>query len=389
MRNIVVIAQGKPIATQVLLAIHSCTDAGCHLVCNKGTRLLRRSRLCSGYMEADFYGADDDRFVAHINRLAADLPDLLLIPADCAGTRMVNRVRGRLHAAVVPAPDTGTLDRLENKWRFYRFCEEHGLRAPRTRYIGAKDDLDFAAAAWELGLPFVVKPVAEQGSNGVRVIASEDDYDKKIRANAAYRYAPLIAQRYIRGADVGLNLLAIHGKVAALAIQQPIDQHLVGSRIRFIGNAYLEQAAHRLAEASHYHGVMNVDARIEDGSGRVYLLESNPRFWRTLVASAWCGLNFVAASMDAGAPVHGMRRLVAGSADTYHHPLFRPAQWRYLAGRGQRARLVRRMMFDFTTLASSAKALLLSALRHDSQRTVAAGMQARAPGLIRASRRKI
>jgi len=50
---------------------------------------------------------------------------------------------------------------------------------------------------------------------------------------------------------------------------------------------------------------------------------------------------------------------------------------------------VRRMMFDFSMLASSAKALLLCALRHDSQRTVTAGTQARAPDLIRASRRKI
>ncbi|MDB5729137.1 MAG: hypothetical protein JWQ00_2342 [Noviherbaspirillum sp.] len=389
MRNIVVVAQGKPVIMQVLLAVHSFTDANCNVVCNKGTRLLRFSNLCSDYMEADFYGADDDGFVVHVNRMADAMPDLTLIPADCAGTRMVNRVRGRLNGAVIPIPDTTMLDRLENKWRFYRFCEEHGLRAPRTRYIGAKADLDFASTARDLGLPFIVKPVAEQGSNGVLVITSEADYEEKIRANDAYQHARLIAQRYIRGTDVGLNLLALHGKVAALAIQQPIDQHLVGSRIRFFANDYLESVAHRLSEAIGYHGVMNVDARIEDGTGRVYLFESNPRFWRTLSASVWCGLNFVAESMEASRPAQGVRKLTSGTANTFHHPLFRPSQWRYAAARDHRGRMVRRMMCDFTLLASSAKALLLTALRHGSQRTVAARMQPRAAGLIRASRRKI
>lgn len=90
---------------QVLLAIYSFTDARCIVVCANGTRMLRFSSLCSGYMEVNFYGEDDDRFVHSINLFAEAAPDLVLIPADCPGTRMVNRVRDRLKAAIAPVPD--------------------------------------------------------------------------------------------------------------------------------------------------------------------------------------------------------------------------------------------------------------------------------------------
>jgi hypothetical protein len=372
MRNFIVIAEGKPVVIQVLLAIYSFTEANCIVACAKGTRILRFSNLFSMYMEFHFHGEDDDAFVRSVNLLVEAMPDLLLIPADCPGTRMVNRLRERLKAAVIPTPDSLMLDRLENKWSFYQFCNEYGLNAPLTRFIGSKLDLDFASTAKEMGVPFVIKPVDQLGSSGVHVISSEVDYIRKIRNNDAYRYAPLIVQRYVKGIDVGLNLLSIHGRVAAIAIQQPVDQHSVASRIKFFSNDYLESVAYRISEDIAYHGVMNVDARIEEGSGKVFLFESNPRFWRTLLASVWCGLNFVAESIDPLARSRGVRMLTSGVADTYYHPLFRPALWGYaISGSGYRGRMMRRMMSDVSTLATSSKAILLASVGHRSQRTVA------------------
>lgn len=226
--------------------------------------------------------------------------------------------------------------------------------------------------AKELGVPFVVKPVNELGSYGIHVISSEADYLRKIRNNEAYRYAPLIAQRYIRGTDVGLNLLSIRGKVAAIVIQQPVDQYSVGSRIQFFSNDYLESAAYRISAGISYHGAMNVDARIEHDSGTVFLLESNPRFWRTLLASVWCGLNFVAENIEAPARPGTIRMLTCGVADTYYHPLFRPSLWRYaISDTGYRGKMVRRMMADVSTLATSSKAIFLASVGHRSQQTIA------------------
>lgn len=369
MQNFLVVGVIKPLVIEVLLALHTFTDANCIVMGGSNeTRILRFSSLCSEYLEANFSGDDDDIFVDHVNRLDAALSDLVLIPADTQSTRMLNRLRNRLKARLAFAPESSMLDCFDDKWCFYQFCLEHGLNVPAACLVASKLELDFLIMARELGLPFVVKPLGEAASNGVHAIFSETDYNLKIRDNDAYQYAPLIVQRFIAGKDVGLNLLAIHGKVAALSIQQRVVQKSVGSRINFISNDYLVGAAHTLASASAYEGVMNVDARIEEGTGKVFLFESNPRFWRSLSASVWCGLNFVAESIETAPFTGGVRMLTSGSADTYYHPLFRPLLWRYaLFDVGQRGRMLRIKTLDLYTLSSSIKTIFLASVAHRSQ----------------------
>jgi predicted ATP-grasp superfamily ATP-dependent carboligase len=360
MQNFLVIGAAKPMVMQTLLAIHAYTDARCIVMCAKGTRYLRLSRLCSTYLETGFQREDDDGFVEQANRFAQGMPDLAIVPADCAGARMVDRARPRLTARVVPAPDAAMLDRLEDKWSFYLFCREHGLNAPPTRLIGDKRNLDFASIAQDLGIPFVVKPVNEDSSRGAYVIASEQQCRRDILDSASYRYGPLIAQRYIEGRDVGLNFMAIKGEVRAIAIQRRIDSRHDGSKIEFFANPYLQEVAHAVAAACSYDGVMNIDARIEDGTGRVFLFESNPRFWRSLSASVWCGLNFVAECIAPRRQSDEPRLLISGSADTYYHPVFRPALWRHaIFDAGHRGRMARLMASDIAILFASAKTLSL------------------------------
>jgi hypothetical protein len=101
---------------------------------------------------------------------------------------------------------------------------------------------------------------------------------------------------------------------------------------------------------------MNVDARIEKDTGDIFLFESNPRFWRSLSASVWNGLNFAAECMDEPTVAGDVRLLNSGSADTYYHPVFRPSMWKYLLfDRGHRGRMARSMMSDITILLASTR----------------------------------
>lgn len=355
-RNFIVVGAGKELAVQVLLAIHGFADANCVVVCANGARSLRMSNLCSTCLEADFRGKDDAWFIDTVNRFADATPDIVLVPSDCEGARMTNRVRDWLKAAIVPTPDSSMLDCFDDKWRFYQFCRKHGLSVPPARLVRSKHDLDFASMASEMGIPFVVKPVDQQASNGVHIISGEDDYCHNILGNDDFQYAPLMVQRYIKGADVGLDLLSVRGKVTAIAIQRRDYPQHAGARMRFIANKDLEGIAHTICQVSSYDGVMNVDARIEEGSGEVFLLESNPRFWRSLSASVWCGLNFVAESVSPSQSQDQIRTLTSGYADTYYHPVFCPLLWPYAAfDFGHKGRLARRMLCDVGTLATQSR----------------------------------
>jgi hypothetical protein len=357
-RHCVVVGATKPLLVQALLAIHAASNARCVVVCQPGVRYLRYSHLCWKYVEMDLSGADDAVFVDHINQLAKGVPDLVVIPVDSTGTRLINRARGRLATAISPAPDAAMLDLLDNKWNFYRFCGACGLLAPATRFIADKHALDFAETVSALGLPLVIKPVDQDASRGVHIVASEEEYRRTVLDDDTYQYAPLIIQRYVEGADVGVNLLSIDGKVSAIAIQRRIDPTHYGSEIEFFQNDELEAVAHKIARGAAYHGVMNIDARMEQDTGKIYLFEANPRVWGSMSASVWCRRNFLAKSLE---PHSGeVDVLTSGRADTYYHPLFRPSSWRYaLIDRGYHGRMVRLAMFDVCTLLTSIRILVL------------------------------
>jgi predicted ATP-grasp superfamily ATP-dependent carboligase len=319
---------------------------------------MRLSTLCVAHEEMDFNGADDDAFVALANQLALGGAEYVLMPADCSGIRMINRVRARLCLKIAATPDAAALECLDDKWHFHLLCKRLKLNVPKTQIFDDKHKLEYSSAAECLGTPFVIKPLNEDASRGMHVIRQESEYRRLILDNPAYRYAPLIAQRFIAGDDVGLNFCAAEGKVIVAAMQKRLDPSHDGSRIEFFFNRYMLKAACSIARATNYTGVMNVDARIEAGTGKVFLFESNPRFWRSLSASVWCGINFAAACLEPPYASKRGRLLTSGMADTYYHPLFQPALWKYLlSGSTRQVRMTRIMACDLPVLMSSAKTI--------------------------------
>jgi predicted ATP-grasp superfamily ATP-dependent carboligase len=374
MINFIVVGKCRRVMSAVLQAMRSFTDAKCVVIGGPETAVFRWSALCKRQITMDLDGNDDEIFVGVLNAIVRNRPHVILIPADCDGIRLVNRVRDRLTLCVMPIPEPAVLDMFDNKWLFHQFCTRNALRVPETRFVPSKADLDYDAMAADLGVPFLVKPLDRAGSTGVHVVRSKADFDQSIRYNDGYDYGPLIAQRHIDGVDIDVSMLSIHGRISAMAIQQASD-----SRIVFMSNPELEAMARRLCDASAYHGVMHVDARIETATGKVFLIESNPRFWASLTASVWCGLNFVAESIVPAPHGNEGRQLTKGTAYT-RHPLIRPASWRMLvADPGGRGRLLRAMAFDPPAFGAFVRALPAAGWRFASNRaaTLVKGLRRR------------
>ncbi len=363
MINFIVSGKSRRVMSAVLQAIRSFTDAKCIVIGGPETAVFRFSALCKRQITLDLDGSDDDIFVAVVNSIVGTWPHVVLIPADCDAVRVINRVRRGLKLGITPIPESATLDMLDNKWRFHQFCSKAGLPVPDTRYIASKTELDYDATASDLGEPFLVKPLDKAGSTGVQIVRSKADYESLILHNDGYDYGSLIAQRHIDGVDIDISVLSLKGRVTALAIQQASD-----SRITFVSSPELEAMATRLCAVSAYHGVMHIDARIEAATGRIFLIESNPRFWASLTASVWCGLNFVAASIQQSPIKNDVRRLTAGTAYT-RHPLIRPSSWRpLLVDSGGRGRLLRAITFDPPALTEFVKEFPATCWRYAAKR---------------------
>ena len=169
----VLVGNSVRIALPVLQAAYGFQDAKCVIAGGKETLGLRWSSLCRRHVLIDL--DDDASSVRLINGIAEQDPPATLVPFDCDGIRLVNRVRSKLTLATIPVPDLPTLEMLDDKWRFYEFCAANALPVPATRYVGSKANLDFAALEAEFGLPFVVKPTNSSGSIGVQIVRDRDD----------------------------------------------------------------------------------------------------------------------------------------------------------------------------------------------------------------------
>lgn len=358
MRSFVVMGGCNTLVPQVLLALRSAGNFSCILLGGPGTRRLRHSVLCKERIEIDFERPDDEHFLRQLHGIAKREPHATLLPADCASVRMINRVRTELPLETIPLPDVEVMDMFDDKWRFFQFCRRHGLSVPDTIYIGRKEDLDFGRIAAQLGLPFIVKPSNEAGSTGVQVIQSEENFRRALLGNADYRFSTLVAQRYISGTDVCIDLFALRGKVRAMALRKR-----EGAKISFFDNEQMRALGHAIVAESAYNGVMNMDARIEHVTGKVYLLESNPRYWATLAASAGAGLNFVAQSINPSLDDAPVSMLTQGEFNT-RHPLTQPAAWApMLFDKGGHGRLLRAKMVDMHGLGAAVKSLAAKPVR--------------------------
>lgn len=361
MKRYLVVGKSKYVVLAVLQALQSHGKSQVYVLGDAETKSMRWSSLCREKLEVRFDGSGDVAFVGTVQRLASSIyPRTVLLPVDCDGIRLVNRVRDLLSPDIEigPIPDPDTLEMFDDKWQFHQFCESQGLRVPTTHFVGSKDKLDFAALEQEFGLPFVVKPSNMAGSIGVQIVRSRQEFQAQIMDNAAYQHNSLIVQRFIDGHDIDLSLLADHGSLSAFAIQR-----VNGHQIEFLPNPYLEMVAAHISRLSAFNGVMHIDARIDSKTGTVYLIECNPRFWASLTACVVSGLNFVIESLAPSAAQSGVRRLISGSASC-RHPMLQPSSWKDLAiDRGHLGRLWRAKALDPYSVAQFGKELSDSCMR--------------------------
>jgi len=361
MRNAVVVGNSLQVLGPVLQAIRSFSRAEICVIGNDSTKSIRWSLLCNQWIRNSLTAEENQSLLDTLQIACARGGPARIIAADCDAAHALNRLRHRLPAPAAPMPSSAQLALLEDKWQFHRFCQLHGLPTPLTLCFDSKQMLRYQVLESVLGAPFVIKPINLAGSQGVRLIHNEAMFNSEIRDRPDYLFHPLLAQEYIPGEDIDISLLAVGGKVMTLATQQ-----VSGSVVRFIAEPRMEAMAVKLCAASGYDGVMHVDARIDRSSGRICLIESNPRFWASMTAALWCGVNFVQESLrhvrDPEQPT-GPLRLAQGRAYT-RYPLLRAESLRCLLSRGIRGRLLRSSVVDPWRISRLALEIPSSLMRH-------------------------
>jgi predicted ATP-grasp superfamily ATP-dependent carboligase len=272
-----------------------------------GLRELRRLPGCRGHVQADVDVAGPELWDRVLAKAAG--AQVAAVGADELACQYISRY-GDPRIAVMPVAPVETQRLLGDKWAFHQLCGRLALPTPRTEYFPDKAAIAVEPLLARLGERVVVKATGLKAGVGMAIVDGPADLRRQVTENPSYSYAPLVAQTFIDGADIGVSVLAQEGRVLHLAVQSAR-----GDRLRFLHHDALIEAATVLMRETAYSGFANIDARLRPDGG-IALLECNPRPWGTMAKSAWAGLNFLRAGLAAavggvsGEPV----RLTSGDA---------------------------------------------------------------------------
>lgn len=327
--RVALLSSGPPISLKVLYCLHRM-GAHTHVIDLRHPSAAGFSRYRKGYRRISPAIEQHEG-----DRLAEFLGDYMdrhgleaVVGGDIFSSGMLHAVQDKLRpGSVFPVSSMETLEMLDDKWRFHCFLEENAIPGPRTILLEHEEDLALLRKG-TIRFPVIVKTLYGESGYGVFPAGNVGEIEHYLRSGSKYAKLPLLVQEFVRGYDADISVLAVEGQVVAHVGQ---SRRVPGS-LEFFENEAVLEIAQRIVRAAAYNGVANIDIRIDEESGKVTVIECNPRFWYTLQASLWRGANF----LEAGFAVARGRQVNwrAPKDGVYHlhghlirRMLWNPAKW--------------------------------------------------------------
>lgn len=266
-----------------------------------GTPLGFRSRYCLGLACPDPL-AREEAFVAFMLALGDALPEPApVFPTHDEGLNALARHRELLGPRFrYPFPSWEVLERIQDKRYQLEAAAAAGVPAPATAY--PRSAAEARAAAAELGFPVLVKPAdnvefkrryRRQAFRCVTHAELEEWYRK------AEPYEPMV-QEWIPGGDDGLYTLGSYvaadgrplGVFCGRKLRQTRDDNMGSCRVGEArwADAVVEQGLALLAEVG-FHGISQVEFKLDPRDGRYKLIEINPRLYQWHGLASACGVD--------------------------------------------------------------------------------------------------
>jgi predicted ATP-grasp superfamily ATP-dependent carboligase len=234
-----------------------------------------------------------------LNREAERTRADVVLPVDQKGIRIVTAHRDALPpTAHLPLmPSLTSLDCADDKFALAQLLQALKLPLPRT--IRVTRDRDFAKALRTFSFPVLLKPTARAGGEGIRQFNTRGTLVRHVM-DGVLGDEPHIVQEFVPGYDLSCNVLCQDGRIVTHTLQRgflpPTKPFRMPSGVEFFHHDDAIASIRTLAAALNWNGVANIDMRFDEAAGKARILEINPRFWGSLLASAYVGVNFAEAA---------------------------------------------------------------------------------------------
>lgn len=273
------------------------------IVVSEGPRgpIDHSSILENVYMGA---GADDDRLLATLDRIAAENPgDRVLMVNVEHHVDLVRRERAWLEERfVVPTPHDAVLDRVGDKAVLDGVLRSQGVASPAgvAVDVAGTDRSAWPRALADLTFPVVVKPATSGEYEtltfpGRKKVYAADRMDDVVDILQAVRDAgfggQMLVQELVPGDDTFNRLVNAYVDSSGTMTMAASGQVLLGlHQPAFLGNAAIALVEYdaelvamvgRVLSAVGYRGYASVDLKIDPRDGVPRLLDINPRIGRS------------------------------------------------------------------------------------------------------------
>jgi biotin carboxylase len=271
--------------------------ADIHVLGSGGARSLALSRYCERFVPFDFDCTDSADAAGRLDRAAEDAGAGMVVPGDLPTAHFLARIKPHLKTLAFPLSDPAAIEALGTKDRFMEFCHRLGIAHPEGIVFSTAESVRDAFESGRIALPAMLKPLGLSGGLGVVRV----DENNAAREIARISYEPILVQSFVEGTDRCISLFCRDGRV----LKQAVYENARGE-FGFLEDSELERIAADIVSALNLTGVIGFDARI-DRTGKVWMIECNPRFTFNMDVAMVAGLNFA----DWSEPAFGVRQLTA------------------------------------------------------------------------------
>ena len=270
----------------------------------KNTAISFYSRWCTEKQCYPNPATKRSAFVAWVAAYLRDHPDTLCMSfTDVTTDALLQGVEeGHIPRTAVIGPAWDNYQRATNKRTLARIATE--LSIPTGEEVVPTHTTGFAVPVVNDAYPLIIKPVRSVSWNGecaykdtARVVHTPTELRVAYEHFCAHANGEPLIQKMITGDEFGVSLLADKGKVCALFAHKRLRSISVYGGVSTLRESVeltdeMRTIAERIAKQFAWSGVMMIELKRNNATGKLTLIEVNARFWGSLFLAIQAGVNF-------------------------------------------------------------------------------------------------
>jgi len=263
------------------------------LISQEKKAALRYSRIVDTYV---YYGSENsienwfNQIQLQISIHHVDVVMPLFLSDERYDYYFLNREK--LNAKTIPMADPRSFKLVKNKLNFGNWLQSNTIKHPTLYNLYAIQNGQMTLSS--IKFPVLLKPIHGAGGIGIKKINTGEELFTIL--NDKINIENYLCQTFIKGQDLGCGALCFNGLVLAITTQSYFGEPTTDYTTPFLINISLEsdvvQLVAEIVSKLNWTGLINFDLLRDGKTNELFVLEANPRFWRSIPAAAAAGVNF-------------------------------------------------------------------------------------------------